>query len=55
MNVPREILAKLLIPAFLPFNLIKGVLNAILAFFLYKPLVKALRKANLLENKAIKE
>lgn len=48
MHVSREDVAALLIPAFLPFNLIKGGLNATLTLLLYKPLVKALRGANLL-------
>ncbi len=38
----------MLIPAFLPFNLIKTGLNATLTLIIYKPLVKALRAASLL-------
>ena len=49
MEYPREAVAKLLIPAFLPFNAIKGAINASLAFLLYKPLITALRKARLVE------
>ena len=45
MGYPREAVAALLIPAFLPFNLIKGGLNASITFLLYKPVVTALRKA----------
>ena len=48
MHLPREEVAKLLVPAFLPFNLIKGCINAALTILLYKPVVKGLRKARLL-------
>lgn len=44
MGFPREAVAELLIPAFLPFNLIKGGLNAAFTFMLYKPVTTALRK-----------
>ena len=50
MGYPREAVAKLLLPAFLPFNLIKGGLNAAVTMLLYKPVVTALRKAHLLED-----
>lgn len=48
MGYPREAVAKLLIPAFLPFNLLKGGLNAALSMMLYKPLVNVLRKSELM-------
>lgn len=48
MGMPRADVAKLLVPAFLPFNLIKGGLNAALVMLLYKPVVTALRRANLI-------
>ena len=50
MGYPREAVVELLLPAFLPFNLIKGGLNAALTFLLYKPVVTALRRSNLLES-----
>lgn len=50
MGVPREKVAGMLIPIFLPFNLIKGGLNASLTLLLYKPIVSALRKAKLVEE-----
>ena len=46
MGYPREAIVKLLLPAFLPFNLIKGGLNAAIAMLLYKPVVTALRHSN---------
>jgi hypothetical protein len=49
MGTPREQVAAMLIPVFLPFNLLKAVLNAGFTFLLYKPLVTALRKAGLIE------
>lgn len=43
MGCPREEVAALLLPAFLPFNLIKGGLNAALTLLLYRPLAALLR------------
>lgn len=48
MGVPRETVAGMLATVFLPFNLIKSGINAGLTLVLYKPLVTALRKTNLL-------
>ena len=48
MNVPREAVVQLLIPAFLPFNLLKVALNSSLTFLLYRPVVKGLRAARLI-------
>lgn len=49
MGVPRETVAGMLLPVFLPFNLVKGGLNAALTLLLYKPVVSALRRAHLAE------
>ena len=49
MGTPREQVAGMLLPIFLPFNLLKAVLNAGFTYLLYKPLVTALRKAGLIE------
>lgn len=46
-GVAREVVAAMLLPVFLPFNLIKAVMNAALTMILYKPIVSALRKARL--------
>ena len=40
----------MLLPVFLPFNLIKGGINGVLILLLYKPLVTALRRAHVLET-----
>ena len=49
MGYPREEITGLLFTAFLPFNLIKGGLNAGGTMLLYKPVVTALRRSHLLE------
>lgn len=49
MGYPRETVAAMLVPAFLPFNLLKAGLNAAFTFLLYKPVITALRKAGLVE------
>ena len=50
MGYPREVIVELLIPAFLPFNLIKGGLNAAITMLIYKPTVTALRRLDLIES-----
>lgn len=44
---PREAIADMLLPVFLPFNLTKALMNGSLTMLLYKPVVVALRKAHL--------
>ena len=51
-GVPREVVASMLPTLFLPFNLVKGAINAGLTLLLYKPIVTALRKAGLVEVSA---
>lgn len=50
MGYPRQAVAEMLIPVFLPFNLLKGGLNAGITLLIYKPVVTALRRARLLEG-----
>ena len=50
MKVDRAVVVSMLLPVFLPFNLVKGGINATLAMLLYKPIVTALRKAHLVEE-----
>ena len=52
MGVDRSAVEGMLVPMFLPFNLLKAGLNSALVLVLYKPLVTALRKANLAPSKA---
>jgi riboflavin transporter FmnP len=44
MQVPREAVVALLIPAIIPFNIIKSILNSILGFILLKSLGRFLRQ-----------
>ena len=48
MGVPRAAVAGMLLPLFLPFNLIKSIINAAAVMLIYKPVTIALRKSNLL-------
>lgn len=50
MGYPREAVVSLLLPAFLPFNLIKGGINLGITLLIYKPVVTALRKAQLIHE-----
>ena len=50
MGYPREAVAQLLLPAFLPFNLLKAGLNTVITLLIYKPVVTVLRKAGLLAS-----
>lgn len=53
-DLPREAVVELMIPGILPFNLIKNVINAAIAFILYKPIVTVFRTTNLLEKSETK-
>lgn len=50
MGQPREAVAALLLPVFLPFNLFKSTINVLLTFLLYKPVSKALVNSRLLDK-----
>lgn len=50
MGYPREAVEALLLTAFLPFNLLKGGLNAGITFLIYKPMVTTLRRLHLVET-----
>lgn len=50
MGTPREVVAGMLLPTFLPFNLVKGGLNTGITLLIYKPLITALRKARVLDG-----
>ena len=51
MGVSRGAVEALLLPAFLPFNVLKAGLNSLLVMAIYKPLVTALRRVGLLEQR----
>lgn len=48
MGESREVIAGMILPVFLPFNVIKCGLNTALALLLYKPCVQAMRRAGLI-------
>lgn len=50
-GMPRETVASLLIPAILPFNVIKCILNSALVMLIYKPIVKILRRSGMAETR----
>ena len=52
MEVTREAIVKMLIPVFLPFNLIKSSINAALTLVLYKPFVRVLHSVGLIEKES---
>ncbi len=47
MHVSRQAVVEMLLPVFLPFNVLKAALNAVLTTLLYKTVVTTLRKARL--------
>lgn len=48
MGTPRDVVAGMLLPAFLPFNMLKGGLNSAITMLIYKPLSNIMRKAHVL-------
>lgn len=54
MGVSREAVEGMLLPVFLPFNLLKSCLNSAFVLLAYKPLVAGLRKTGLVPQKSTK-
>lgn len=50
MGIPREEVAAMLVPIFLPFNLVKSGLNMGVILAVYPSVMKALTRANLVQN-----
>ncbi len=50
MGVPQEVVAGMILPVFLPFNIIKCGLNLALVMLVYKPCVQAMRRVGLLKS-----
>lgn len=48
MGVSRDVVAGMLVPVILPFNLLKAGLNAAMTMLLYKPIVIGLRRSKML-------
>ena len=51
LGTARADVAAMLLPAIIPFNAIKGVLNAILTLLLYKPVVRTLRRTGFISER----
>ncbi|MDO4265232.1 MAG: ECF transporter S component [Eubacteriales bacterium] len=51
LGTPRTEVVKLLAPVILPFNLIKGLLNSVILLMIYKPIVGALRRSGLVNER----
>ena len=49
MGVDRAVVAGMLMSVFLPFNLVKGGINAAITLLIYAPVVNTLRRAKLIE------
>ncbi len=50
LNTTVEAVMELMLPAIIPFNFIKGVINSVIIFFIYKPLSTILNKSYLLRK-----
>ena len=55
MGVPRETVAGMLLPVFLPFNVVKGILNMAFTLMLYKPVITTLRRTGMVERSTTTE
>lgn len=51
MNVDRSIVMSMLLPVFIPFNLLKSIINASATMVLYKPCMQIFRKSGILPQK----
>lgn len=47
-HATREMVVSMLVPLFLPFNLLKGAINMALTLLLYKPVITAVRRIGLI-------
>jgi len=52
---PRAAVVPMLLPVFVPFNLFKGIANAVLTILLFKPITTALLKEKLIEPAIVGE
>lgn len=48
LKVPVEAVAQLLLPAIIPFNLIKGIINSLIIVLIYRPIKSILKKNDML-------
>ena len=49
MGVPRSVVVNMMLPVFIPFNLLKSFINAAVTLFVYAPLRKAIEKSSFLD------
>lgn len=54
-GIPREAIAQMLLPVFVPFNLLKAGLNGGLALFIYRFALEALQKSNLIPKQQLND
>ncbi len=54
-GIPREAIVQMLLPVFVPFNLLKAGLNGGLALFIYRFALEALQKSNLIPKQQLNE
>ena len=54
-GIPREAIVEMLLPVFVPFNLIKAGLNGGIALFIFRFAIEALQKANLIPKQTFEE
>lgn len=55
MNIPRSVIVPMLPTVFLPFNLVKGLINSGFILFAYRPIVSALQKAKLVPKNNVQK
>ena len=55
MGIPREGVVELMLPALLPFNLLKVTLNSSIILLVYKPIVTALRRIHIVDSENTKK
>lgn len=54
-GIPREAIVEMLLPVFVPFNLLKAGLNGGVALFIFRFAIEALQKANLIPKQTFEE
>ena len=51
LNTTVEAVLQLMLPAIIPFNFLKGIINSLIIILLYAPLKEILKKSNMLNKK----
>ena len=55
MKIPQSVIVPMLPTVFLPFNLVKGLINSGFILFAYRPIVSALQKAKLVPSNSVQK